>query len=73
MKATSKSVWMSIETAPKDGRTIIVGFARQSGFPVKVVKFNRINNYWSHYGEWEPGLENNATHWMPLPQPPENE
>ena len=62
--------WLPIETAPKDGTRIIVGYARQSGFPVKVVFYNKLHNYWSHYGDIELGLEGNATHWMPLPKAP---
>lgn len=64
------SEWQSIETAPKDGQTIVVGYGLQSGFPVKVVRFNTIHKHWSHYGEADIGLETNATHWMPLPTPP---
>lgn len=66
----SEDRWLPIETAPKDGTRIIVGYARQSGFPVKVVFYNKLHNYWSHYGDIELGLEGNATHWMPLPKAP---
>lgn len=65
--------WKPISSAPKDGSTIVVGFAHQSGFPVKVVWWSRLHKVWKHYGEWQPGLENNATHWMPLPPKPINE
>lgn len=62
--------WMPIASAPKDGSRIVVGYGRQSTFPVKTVFFNTIHNHWSHYGEADIGLEANATHWMPLPPPP---
>ena len=62
--------WQPIETAPKDGSVIVVGYGRQGNFPVKVVYWKELHKIWMHYGEWEPGLENNATHWMPLPTPP---
>ena len=64
--------WQPIETAPKDGSVIVVGYGRQGNFPVKVVYWKELHKIWMHYGEWEPGLENNATHWMPLPKAPAN-
>lgn len=65
--------WQPIETVDKCGKVIVVGFGRQSGFPVKLVNWNKLYNGWESYGEWVPGLERNATHWMPLPPPPESE
>lgn len=65
-----KNQWQPIETAPKDGTEIVVGYGLQSGFPKKIVSFNKLHNFWSHYGEANIGLQNNATHWMPLPNPP---
>ncbi len=65
--------WQPMETAPKDGTVIVVGHARQSNFPVKIVFFNKIHKYWSHYGSAELGLERNATHWMPLPEAPKHQ
>jgi len=62
--------WLPIESAPKDGTPIVVGYGRQSGFPVKVVFFNTVHKFWSHYGEADLGLPSNATHWMPLPAAP---
>lgn len=62
--------WQPISTAPKDGSTIVVGFGRQSSFPVLIVFYNKMHKFWSHYGEAKLGLEVNATHWMPLPAAP---
>lgn len=62
--------WKPIETAPKDGSRIIVGYGHQCGFPIKIVFYNKTNKFWSHYGKPELGLESNATHWMPAPAPP---
>jgi hypothetical protein len=67
------SEWLGIETAPKDGTRIIVGYGRQGNFPVKIVFWNTVHKFWSHYGDVVQGLEQNATHWMPLPEPPEEE
>ena len=66
-------MWRPIEAAPKDGRTIIVGYGRQSGFPQKIVRYNTVHRLWMHYGEADLGLEENATHWMTLPPPPKDE
>ena len=62
--------WQPIETAPKDGTEIVVGYGRQSGFPKEIVFFNNLHKFWSHYGEARLGLEANATHYMLLPKPP---
>ena len=63
--------WRPIETAPKDGTTIIlangeragIGFWReftQSGYPWRNWFFNMLNSQ-----PYAP------THWQPLPPPPE--
>lgn len=36
---------------------------------MQLVRFDRTFNYWKSKGEAELGLENNATHWMPIPDP----
>lgn len=57
--------WQPIETAPRDGRTVLIftnrpirqwAIARWIGAP---------HNHWGDgYERWD------ATHWMPLPEPP---
>ena len=61
--------WQPIATAPKDGSRILVGYGLQGTFPVKVVYWSIFNNIWMSYDEWVPGLEENATHWMPITKP----
>lgn len=61
--------WKSILTAPRSGKRILVGYGRQSGFPVKVVFYNVVHQFWSHYGVPEWGLEANATHWCEITPP----
>lgn len=60
--------WLPIETAPKDGTEILVTYGKQ-GFVMQLVRFDRTFNYWKNKGEAELGLENNATNWMPIPDP----
>jgi hypothetical protein len=70
MTSDEQRQWQPIETAPKDGTEVLVTYSKQ-GFVMQLVRFNRTFNYWESKGEVELGLENNATHWMPLPTPPE--
>lgn len=55
--------------AIKDGVEILVIYMRQGGVK-ELVSWNKIHKYWQSKGEICLGLENNATHWMPLPKPP---
>lgn len=61
--------WQPIETAPKDGRHILVW---SSGDECEMVYFCRESNMWAT--SWESDLDYNnlciPKFWMPLPQPP---
>jgi hypothetical protein len=73
--------WQPIETAPKDGTTVLVYCAADDGF-------NIIEARWHEFHRWkgEPNscgwdvcpfeadrsTEVFPSHWMPLPQPPSN-
>jgi len=61
--------WMPIETAPRDGRIILVSFPDPSRLHGQFVA------YWcDECDEWKfhvAGVVRGATHWMPLPQPPQ--
>lgn len=79
------SDWRPIETAPKDGRFIIVG--RFEGAELYWVKHSRwmteaslVDMYGGDECDWEPGWANgndeedepcHPTHWMPLNSPTE--
>jgi len=71
--------WQPIETAPRDGRTILCfwpGFDESQisagGAIVGVARWMRPGagyiEHWCHEGEWTPW---DPTHWMPLPEAPQ--
>ncbi len=66
--------WQSIETAPRDG-TEILAFGLRNGEPVFAVTWWRKSGPKRMYIGW--GEFNKqywpATHWMPLPEPPEGQ
>lgn len=61
--------WQPIETVPKDGSEFLVCYGRQ-GNAKKLISWNTIHGYWQSKGNWEPGLMQNATLWMPISEPP---
>lgn len=62
------SEWQSIETAPKDGKPILIFAPDCMDDSIYVVCYR--------YGHWEEAggegysTYDRATHWMPLPDPP---
>jgi hypothetical protein len=67
------SEWQPIETAPKDGTRVI---ARQ-GFTVDTMFWSK--RIWAGGGGWVSDICRSETyvysptHWMPLPDPPQDE
>ena len=57
--------WQPIETAPKNGEMILLGV--DSGF-----RFFAQSSFWMarRWVYWEHFLK--PTHWMPMPEPPED-
>lgn len=65
--------WQPIETAPKDGTFVLIGFGDSVG------EARWVENAW-YWANNDPGdswgrpvYEHEATHWMPLPAPPQAE
>ena len=68
----NKMQWWPIETAPKDGSLFIVGWAGEPEYAM--AKYDSDRSVYSvtfHTLVDEEALEV-PTHWMPLPEPPEN-
>ena len=59
--------WRDIESAPTDGRSVLVFCPRASDHG-----YERVRLTWRQDGKWQ-GANNTSwppTHWMPLPAPP---
>lgn len=83
-----KAEWMDIETAPKDGCSIIIatkghpirtGHGTQNCPPVCEAHWHdgwyneRVSGWMLANCDEEYGILMEATHWMPLPAPPKQE
>lgn len=62
-------MWQPIETAPKDGTSILVAVYEESGdyWGEDIVAWNPTNGWDSAGYDWD---HSQITHWMPLPEPP---
>ena len=72
-KMLEERQWQPIETAPRDGRAILI-FEPKVGFPVHA-RWDFGTAVWLVYVPWPvsscaDGDSGSATHWMPLPEPP---
>ena len=63
--------WISVKKRfPEDGQKIIAAFRNEGGL---VVDQARYSNGEFDFASWAYVWGDNVTHWMPLPQPPEEE
>lgn len=65
--APARAEWLPIESAPKDG-TSILGY--REGYK-RVTVWWFYNNRWSNEASYHSGPWNPPTHWQPLPDPPQ--
>ncbi len=73
--ATPSPQWQPIESAPKDGTAVLATSAHMTGSNGEPVAwaavFDQERNRW--VATWDGEPLNDATHWQPLPAPPEVE
>ena len=75
----SFGVWQPIETAQKSSKSRLVWCpAYQNTYVVSwVIPLDELgfpdatNGFWCHFGNGSRRLNEQPTHWMPLPEPPE--
>ena len=71
------SEWQPIESAPKDGTVVFLGWESKEGeiiHPEERGLWNFVIDEWCHDGELEDYyVMFHPTHWMPLPEPPTKE
>jgi hypothetical protein len=60
------SEWQPIETAPKDGRKVLIAYEDLHGKPHCAIS----RWYWKRGGYWSAHAHVDVTHWMPLPSAP---
>ena len=61
-----ESQWQPIETAPKDGTSILLGWSGVDAQCGRWVRSGYRNGFWADHG----AIFTNPTHWQPLPAPP---
>lgn len=59
------SEWQPIETAPKDGRVVLVF---DDAFEEPIFSLHTFESVISDFGQFSNSYD--PTHWMPLPDPP---
>ena len=68
MSSLSEAGWQPIETAPKDGRDVLIcSLYDDSSYGIEIGYWNAVREEWRGDG---PYAIDEATHWMPLPNPP---
>jgi hypothetical protein len=69
-------MWQPFETAPKDGRSILVYMKNQDpGEEYSVIQWSDLHRSWQlvHTGTYavDGDVYDDPTHWMSLPEPPD--
>lgn len=67
-RAYREMQWRPIESAPLDGREVIVFDSEDSAFPF-IAHYRRTPEF-GWFRDFAPRIGVNPTHWKPLPQPP---
>lgn len=65
--AEAASGWRTMESAPKDGALVLLGKASDADWPLRC---RRWTGSLAGDGHWRGHDGGEATHWMPLPEPP---
>ena len=60
--------WRDINDAPRDGTTILACWPQQGNL-MMLVWYSSAHGFWLRTGR-EPVIPMQATHWIPLPDPP---
>jgi|ERR1700723_33065 len=71
----SRAAWQPIETAPRDGKIVLL-FGRDAdgdNWKMKTGSWNRFENQWYWDGRTIKGYDIQPSHWQPLPEPPEKQ
>jgi hypothetical protein len=71
--AVGGNIWQPIETAPRDGTTVLLYFPDAGKSQIDVgywIEWEVGDANWSN--EWtDAEIDCDPSHWMPLPEPPE--
>lgn len=74
MSENAKERWRPIESAPKNGSTIIGWVSSENGFKDMSALFYYRNDLWHWEGDNEPIKRQDLIHgWQPFPQPPKDQ
>jgi hypothetical protein len=73
IEITTEDSWQPIETAPKDGSQVVV-YGKHAQWSSADGAIVTIGHYFAGLDCWmtDSGVMYDATHWMPLPESPEN-
>ncbi len=71
---TQMGKWEPISTAPKDGLTSILGYQRfeSGGERMLTMMWSERGGHWSWRADVHSFIAFEPTHWMPLPEPPDD-